>query len=508
MPYELPQERQWGTGDRAIVSLLVLATCALCLWVLIPLDNDAFFLLSHGRYVLEHGLPTTEPFTFHEGLRFVMQQWLSAVIFFYIYSLAGFTGLYILAYVIYTLYCYFTYKISMLISNDNMPISVTLTFVMCIGMGYFIILRPWIFSGFIILLEIYCLELYIYRKKLLYLISIPILSVLLINMHAAIWPVFFIFLVPYIVDGLHIRVGILKLHGYGSFPISAAGFAAVLAALVNPYSTDAMTYLYYSYNNPYIKEFIVEMRRPSFDNAREYIVFALYLFVVLAYCLYQKGTSRFRYVFLTLTTAYMGLSALRSVQYFFLTFPYLGHYYRNFDIIGATESKSNNKKTNLHVYSRLFLLLTLYCILIFGLPRHTEKTFFETFIPEGPANYILDHLDVSNIRLFNDFDLGDFLIFKGIRPFIDSRADVFLKANNGKEDILNEYFEFLMGRTYYLDFIAKYKFTHFLAVRGSIMDTCLSRDRNMFPLYEDAKYRVFRRTSGDGVQDPRSTANP
>ena len=45
------------------------------------LDNDIWFLLTHGRYVMEHGFPMIEPFTIHEGFKFVMQQWLSAAIF-------------------------------------------------------------------------------------------------------------------------------------------------------------------------------------------------------------------------------------------------------------------------------------------------------------------------------------------------------------------------------------------------------------------------------------------
>lgn len=45
------------------------------------LDNDIWFLLSHGRYVVQYGWPTTDPLSMHEGLDFVMQQWLSAVIF-------------------------------------------------------------------------------------------------------------------------------------------------------------------------------------------------------------------------------------------------------------------------------------------------------------------------------------------------------------------------------------------------------------------------------------------
>lgn len=229
-----------------------------------------------------------------------------------------------------------------------------------------------------------------------------------------------------------------------------------------------------------------------FDTMRGYLIFGMYILTVLAYCLYKEGTSRLRYVLLTLATACMGLSSARSVQYFLITFPYLAYYYRDFDIIKASEY--NKKKSITYIYLKLFVLLVLYGMIIFGAERYTEKKFYESFVPQGPTHYILNHLDVARIRLYNDYDTGDFLMFKGIRPFIDSRADVFLKSNNRKEDILNDYFELLIGRIYYKDFIDKYRFSHYLTVRGSLMDTYLSRDSHVQPLYEDGKFRIFQQS--------------
>ena len=49
-------------------------------------DNDFWFLINTGRYILNHGFPVIEPFTIHQGLSFVVQQWLTDVIFFFIYD--------------------------------------------------------------------------------------------------------------------------------------------------------------------------------------------------------------------------------------------------------------------------------------------------------------------------------------------------------------------------------------------------------------------------------------
>jgi hypothetical protein len=318
---------------------------------------------------------------------------------------------------------------------------------------------------------------------------LPILSVALINLHAAVWPVFYIILIPYILDGLNIKIGIIQSHGYRLTPLFIAGFAAAITALLNPYTTDAISYLYYSYGNIYIDTFIIEMESPSFKHFGGLLLFTLYVSVVLAYCLNRNGTTRLRYALLTLMTAYMGLSSARSLQYFFITVPFLAYYYRDFDILSATKTKK--ERADIVTYIKVCLLILIYTIIIFKAPRHTEKEFYDNHLPVGPAEFIINHFDLDNIRLFNDYDMGDYLEFKGIKTFIDSRADVFLKSNNKKDDILNDYFEVLMGKTHYVDFIAKYKFSHFLVVRGSLMDTYLSRDSNMVLLYEDKKFRIL-----------------
>ena len=49
------------------------------------IDNDYWFLINLGRDILNHGIPTVEPFTFHVGFEFIAQQWLTDVIFYLIY---------------------------------------------------------------------------------------------------------------------------------------------------------------------------------------------------------------------------------------------------------------------------------------------------------------------------------------------------------------------------------------------------------------------------------------
>ena len=50
------------------------------------MDNDGWFILSNGRYILEHGIPYENPFTWVEGLDVVLQQWAYSVVVYSIYQ--------------------------------------------------------------------------------------------------------------------------------------------------------------------------------------------------------------------------------------------------------------------------------------------------------------------------------------------------------------------------------------------------------------------------------------
>ncbi len=83
-------------------------------------DNDVWFLLNGGRYVLEHGIPYIDPFTIHEGLSFVMQQWLVNVIFFVLYEYLGIKSLLGFVFIISLLFMFTFYKLCYIVSYKKM----------------------------------------------------------------------------------------------------------------------------------------------------------------------------------------------------------------------------------------------------------------------------------------------------------------------------------------------------------------------------------------------------
>ena len=137
--------------DNWFYILLVIPFCSFCITNRTP-DNDIWFLMNNGRYVLNNGIPYIDPFTIHKGLHYVMQQWLSSVIFYGSFKLFGKYGLLSLMVLLYFIFNYFYYKLCLEVSN-NKKISFISTFiVMQLSSGY-IVTRPQVFTYIILIIE-------------------------------------------------------------------------------------------------------------------------------------------------------------------------------------------------------------------------------------------------------------------------------------------------------------------------------------------------------------------
>jgi hypothetical protein len=129
------------------------------------IENDTYWLVNTGKYILEHGFPATEPFTIHQGLDFSIQQWLTSVIFYFLFNLGGDILLAIFDLFIYMSICIITYKICMNLSSNNKLVSNYISVFICLYLSFFISPRPQILSFLVFALEILILELYITKIK-------------------------------------------------------------------------------------------------------------------------------------------------------------------------------------------------------------------------------------------------------------------------------------------------------------------------------------------------------
>jgi hypothetical protein len=453
-------------------------------------QTDTYWLINTGKYIVNHGFPHVEPFTFHQGLNLVVQQWLSTVIFYESYRIGGVAGVHILSIVMYALITFMIYRLALQMAGGKRLIAAYVTAFTGGILSLYMVPRPQVFTLLTFIIEVSLLEYYIRnpRRQLQAVAVFPILSLLLINLHAAMWPVFFLLGIPYLIDSYKFKIGRIEGQGYSSKYLLMGLLLSIFIGFINPYGYQAMTYLFSSYGNSYINKYILEMGSPNFKEILGILIFIFVLVVVLIYFLVH-GTTRLRYVLITIGTLYMGLSSVRSFSLFVI----FGSVYLSYYL------KDINLSNSMPVRRRAILVTLAISVMLMYRTNYVLKAWpiEEDHKPETAVLYIKNNIDLPNMRLFNSFNAGGYIEFSGIRTFIDTRVEVFTKKLNGKEDILKDFCDALAGNLYYADFAEKYSFTHFLVHTDieCFLYNCLRHDQKYKVVFQDKKYVLFEKIS-------------
>ncbi len=454
------------------------------------LDNDIWFLLNHGRHVLQNGIPYIEPFTLHEGLTFVMQQWMSCVLFWITYSSVGRFGLVLLTDIIYFLILIMVYKTCMLVTDGYFEISYGIALLTGAILRVFMVTRPQVISLFMMTIELYSLESYARSGKKSSLYVLPLLSVLMVNMHASMWPMLFVLMLPYLLDAIPFKTKLISGAGYPLKPLITATAVTAAFGLINPYGTDSMTYLLRSYGVPVINGLVREMCAPDIKTIVGKYVFGCVLIITLIYIFYRKGSSTLRYMLLSLGTLYLTLSSIRGFQIMLVCYGFpLAYYLKDVQLPASADAEPDGK--TLRIRKLLIALITIVIIISCAKNIKTVTDDLDAPPSKGAVEYLLANFDPASIRLYNNYNDGDYSEFMGIPTYMDARAEVFLKACNEKEDILDEYVMLQSGKIHYEDFLEKYKFTHVLATDFDLLYVYLENDTDYRISYEDEYCRIY-----------------
>ena len=148
------------------------------------------------------------------------------------------------------------------------------------------------------------------------------------------------------------------------------------------------------------------------------------------------------------------------------------------------------------------LLLIIICSILVMKPKLNEKYIDESIYPIYASNFIIESLDVNNIKLYNDYNYGSYLIYRDIPVFIDSRADLYAPEFNGTKnekgkyegrDIFSDYLNISGIATFYENRFKHYGITHVLTGSKSKLNMLLERDANYELIYKDNNFVIFKR---------------
>ena len=446
---------------------IAIVTCVLLLVsFMINIDHnpDIYFMMNHGRYILNNGFTSIEPFTVHEGLAFSFEKWLSCIIFYKLHEWFGMAGIDILSYICTTIMFFVLYKLLNYIGKNE---KVSLIFICIAGPIYcflFLSKRPSMFSNLIFILEIFCLEKFVRERNWKYLCWLPVLSCILMNLHSTIFPVFFILALPYF--ALNTKLFCI---GKPRYPVKnkydftmacqlilGLGFSA-MALLLNPFHVNS---IYYTINSLAVDIWSVEITElaPLSIKSTQLLYILPLILLHLFYLFYNKKLTPIRYLLLFYLTLGMGFSAIRNLQFFLLcSLPLLVFEYSN--------AKFSEKLRSFGLESFfIFAIATLFIFCLLSSANTFGKENFNN-IPTGDMP--------EGSKVYCDFNTGSYLEWKGYKTYMDGRVELFFEPINGKEDIIMEYVRSRHGIVSLDALQYRYDFDYYLVPKLSALNTAI-----------------------------------
>ena len=152
-------------------------------------------------------------------------------------------------------------------------------------------------------------------------------------------------------------------------------------------------------------------------------------------------------------------------------------------------------------------ILLMFAISFSLYKPHMNSSYINTAsYPVEATEWIKENLDYKNIRIFNDYNYGSYMLLHDVPVFIDSRCDLYTPEFNGTynkeekkyegQDIFSDYINVVNISTWYENKFEDYKITHVICKVNSKLKMVLSKDDKYKELYKDSNFIIYERTEG------------
>ena len=514
----------------------------------VTLQNDTFYTIKIGEHILENGIDMKDPFSFHE-LKYTYPHWLYDVGIYLIYNIGGQIGIYIS-----TVILCITLGILIYFTNTKLMKNKLTSFVITIGAMYllkgYIAARAQLVTFILFILTVYFIEQFLDTKKKRYAIGLVIIPILLANLHLAVFPFYFILYLPYIaeymiyilsnsgiiintskIDSMHkklkkledekeiekIKNKILELEtkndklqkryekaNANPYRIKIRANHAVKLLIIVMIISIFTGFLTPLGSTPYTY-LVKTMRGTTTHNISEHLPLTLVnnlnfmcvLMVFLAILIFTDTKIRLSDLFMLSGLTLLTFYTRRQESMFIL----MGSLILN-RLICSMFDKYNPEgcKNGIKILCRpLPMISTIAIVLILCVnmykPKIDDEFIDEKSYPVEAATYILENLDIENIRLYNEYNYGSYLLYRGIPVFIDSRADLYAPEFNEGVEVFNDYISLSgVNNDDIEEKLDKYSITHMIMYKKSKLRTFIKQNEEKYKLlYEDDYFCIYER---------------
>ena len=494
------------TIKRAFTILVGLVLVAMGIYE--TLDPDMWWHLRVGEIVWQSGIPDRETLSFTRvGAEWVVHEWLTDTMMWLTVSTAGLTGLSVL----FSLLSASAFILAFLASPARPYLAGAVTLLAAFAASPSFGARPQVMNMLFMALFVFVVE----RVRsgaypLNRLLLLPVFTIAWVNFHSG-YLLGVAVLATYAAGDCADRVLPLRTErssGCASGPDNRVrwllGVAAgcLLAALANPSGWEIWTFAIGTLGSDLIQQNIVEWSSPDFHDPL-YWPFAGLLFLGVVSWAAAPRSPGWSDVLLFLGTAAAGLVSTRHIALFsVVAVPVVSRtLYENvrqnrlFQDLHSDDERPVNR-----VASALnWTIVVLGAIATFSWSAvklaDNEQAIAREF-PVAAVDFI-EREGMTDQRVYNTYVWGGYLIWRGLRPFADGRAEVY-------GDFLGEYLQTFRLTENWREPLDAYAVDYALLERDNSLVTLLVASGDWHLVYEDDVARILVRDRGEGARRERS----
>lgn len=465
-----------GSQKRTEAFFFLLAASIILFSIIsVTMNGDDYFMIANWRAFLREGFYIRDPLSMHSNYRCSLEKWMSCAIVWFLYTKTGIIGLKAVLAAFEILIAFFLFRLCVYTSG-NRTMSWIFTDLMLLTGRAFLQIRPQTATTLLLILETLCLEHYMREGKAKWLIPLPFLSWLEMQLHSTIWPCFFLVLLPYLADCGWTEKK-LSICWQQKRDLLAAGILSFGALFLNPYGAWSVFYIFRSYGDSFMSKCINELHPTALDIP-EWTVWLIVFGVTMAV---GDKKAPVRYWLLYLGFFVFGWMARRNIIFTCLL--------AGFVPCWMLRDFNSQIRWNLLPIAPLFLVAAV----ISGQYSYSFQLNNADDIDIKALDWLSGQKSTAGSRIFCDFNSGSYAEYLGFHPYMDTRAEVYLKKVNGVEELMGEYYRLSTGHIYYRDFTDKYHFD-FLVVNKNV-NPGLYLD-----LQHDSDFRMIYQPDTEGVQ--------
>lgn len=541
----------------------ILAICLIILLAFaispVTMQNDTYYTIKIGEEIIQNGIDMQDHFSWHENLPYTYPHWLYDVMIYLIYSFSGFAGIYISTVVLSSILGVLVYYINNKLSKNNF-ISLIVTLLVLYLLKDFIAARAQLVTFILFTLTIFFIEMFINTKKKRYLIPLIIIPILIANLHVAVWPFYFILFLPYIAEwiacfmielNIIVRIKILivklkeqltnkaekitmlnkkkenllrklnedkinlqerrekpyriKIDKNKSIKwIIIVFIITIFTGLLTPLGDVPYTYLAKTMQGNTTENISEHLPLVLINNKNIMIVITMFLAILI----FTDTKIKLRDLFMLTGLVLLSFMSRRQTSMLIL----IGNFIfvkLVVQMVNKYDNKTYKKiqKFMTGVLGQAISVILILCISLLMLkPKMNDKFVDENSYPVKACDFILENLDVNNIKLYNEYNYGSYLIYRGIPVFIDSRADLYSPEFNGTKneekkyegrDIFSDFLNISNIGTFYESKFREYGITHVMMGKNTKLNLLISREDNYKLLYQDNNFVIYERLNAN-----------